>query len=237
MSSRQTNTCNNRNNRKTHRLFFEEISESMLSELLHRADTNILKNDILQVIRDPSLTINTRVHKNEDDEVSLYIFYKIHNKDIGHISFHMFPNMNGIKKEIGILHIQNTSQGERPFRIVKESKNIVITISNQGGVNLTSTMKEYGLKTLDVLNKYLRTDKDNEPLSLFHPLTKRGKTRHKYLHTILQAFHKRGIRVAKTQKLRSRHASSSSSKKLLNKTSSTPSGIVGTNGSIKQPLT
>lgn len=118
MSSRQ----NTRNNRSTHRTFYQEISKSMLNELLHRASSGMLRQDIQSSIGS-SIQVYVKLatrYEGIPKKISLYIIFKKQNIELGHVSFHMFPNDNLIKGDIGILHIRNISDGKRPLKINKQ---------------------------------------------------------------------------------------------------------------------
>jgi hypothetical protein len=206
MSSRK----NTRNNRSTHKLFFQTITSDMLNELMNRVSDGVLRNDIQNVIGTSFFVIITLsdMYQQEKNKLSLYItFYKKldgqkNMKKLGYISFHMFPNDNKIPGEIGILHIRNISDGQRPLLVRKnnQTNKITLSISNNGGSGLLPVMKECGNKAISVLNQYVNPDEQLEPLSLVNHRTTLGNVWNPYVDIIEKAFDEQ----PSTRKLQSR---------------------------------
>lgn len=216
MSSRQTNT---RTNRQKHHTFIKGISDNMLNELLHRASDGILQKDIQKVIQ-PDIRVRVKldtIYNRVQNKISLYIFFVKNGQELGHISFHMFPNDNSVRGDVGIFHIQNTSNGKRPLLVEELGNRIFLSIGNSGGSGITLIMKECGMKAIGVLNRYLNPDNDEESLSLRHDISKKRMIPHTYFSIILRSFSEKKITPANTRKFRKNQRFSSTPSNKISK--------------------
>jgi hypothetical protein len=101
------------NSFRSHKLFFEILTRRRLNELLYRAseETNYLQNQIndrLQAIGS-ELSATSEVNRNDNNECSIYIKYYRLNTEIGHITFHLMPELqiDNSARRFGRLHSQN----------------------------------------------------------------------------------------------------------------------------------
>lgn len=194
----------------------------MLNEFFNRLSDGVLRRDIQQAL-DSSFFVNTNTSETfsgENDKFSAYIkFYKkVPGQktllELGHLTFHMFPNENNIPGEIGILHIQNTSNGKRPLLVTENSQTheIALSISNNGGTGLTPIMKKCGEKAISVINRYLNPDEQSEPLSLLNHRTTISDIWNPNVDIVESAFAAQKISFSTTQRLRNRYDSHSQKK-------------------------
>jgi hypothetical protein len=165
-----------------HGRFYDFMSESALNEFMKRARSNnnksILRDHILNALFNNNIydiDILTNVHINKLNNVSIYIYFKRHNKPYAHISFHI-TGRNFKSKEDGMIHLKN----ERTHKRNALNINVPKLSNNEGNIyqillkfpvvmTITDIYPEYQI-AIDVLNRYF-TRNQEEPLSLIYDLS------------------------------------------------------------------
>lgn len=64
---------------------------------------------------------------------------------------------------------------------------------------------------MNIINRYVNTDEQNEPLSLLFKKTQGSDSVHPYLNTVITSLLENRISLANTRKLRKRHSQKKSS--------------------------
>ena len=187
----------------------------MFNELLHRASQGVLQNDIQHVIpQNTNIHIRVELDLTKTNDVSLYIKFNIYPKrtEIGHVSFHLYPDNPDYRNSIGILHVQNKASGKKPFRIQKRKtrKQIHLSLNSHNGIRLTNLVTMCTNHVLDILNRYLNPDEQHEPFSLLHSRTKKGVQQHPYFQIVFSSLQTKRIQFANTRKVRDAVISTSS---------------------------
>ena len=118
------------------------MSSIMLKELINRAVYGVLKNDIINILHDKSINnvnIDVTVHRNTNNEISLYVYFLRNKNEYAHISFHLtdirLHNIKSSRDNIsGPLHLVINSVPEdiyEPIKIVFNHNNkIKFTFKN-----------------------------------------------------------------------------------------------------------
>jgi hypothetical protein len=153
----------------THKLLFEILTRRKLNELLHRADenTNYLQdqvNERLQAVGS-ELTATSEVYKNDNKECSIYIKYYKNDNEIGHITFHLMPELkqNGKANTFGRLHSRNTRnktvrQVMHINRLNEDSMRIKLVAYHSF---TTGSLRQAIDTTIELLNEYFYKDSPN----------------------------------------------------------------------------
>jgi hypothetical protein len=170
-------------------LFFKNITDIQLNELLYRFDTNILARHIITELHRAGLyniNIQTKLtHVNND--VSAYINYHYNGKKRIHMSFHL-TGIDFRRTVIGPIHVVNNTRKRicSPLKY-KSTRKLSCNISHRNTIKykqISNKQKLLILKlTTDVLNTYFVS---SDPYYLDTLLATPPNTLHPYLLLIIQ---------------------------------------------------
>lgn len=146
----------------THKIFFQEITEKKLNELLKRADkdTKVLQNHINSLLKPYRCVVklNKKLNNNYCDIIIDY--FDDNNKYIGHATLHLKSDNKSLGKSAkinGRLHIRNTNNTCYPFSCTKRNiKNINMSVQLNliANKHIKPSLKKCSDNTILVLNKY-----------------------------------------------------------------------------------
>lgn len=194
----------------THKIFFQEITEKKLNELLKRADkdTKVLQSHINKLLKPYRCVVFITSNKTNNGRLYCDIIIKYYDKsiEIGHATLHLKSdnkNLNISVREKGRLHIRNINNTCYPFSCTKrniKNKNVSVQLNLITNKYIKPSLKECSDKTILVLNKYFDY---NLELSLDKNLTNYPNEIHPCHPAILRNFSRikaQSIRTTKKQK-------------------------------------